>query len=177
MTDNQGLSPTEVEALFTETFTTHPSTTPTQVTNTIEQRFDSFVPHITEVMHRQKRSIHPKILKFTTDHVRVWKYLRENEVQEMTQPLPDSKGEVKTGIVFDLSCAARDLAMPQKTLSTLIEGLEKAGWIGCFPMGSSLGLYLITMYPPDHILAMCTITHAAPTTLTMDILTNTHLLH
>ncbi|WP_285201376.1 hypothetical protein [Klebsiella pneumoniae] len=96
MTDNQGLSPTEVEALFTETFTTHSNTIPTQVTNTIEQTFDSFVPHITEVMHRQKRSIHPKILKFTTDHVRVWKYLRENEVQEMTQPLPDGKGEIIT---------------------------------------------------------------------------------
>lgn len=108
MTDNRGLSPTEVEALFTETFTTHSNTIPTQVTNTIEQTFDSFVPHITEVMHRQKRSIHPKILKFTTDHVRVWKYLRENEVQEMTQPLPDGKGEIITGIVFDLSCAARD---------------------------------------------------------------------
>ena len=40
MTDNQGLSPTEVEALFTETFTTHSNTPPTQVTNTIEQMFD-----------------------------------------------------------------------------------------------------------------------------------------
>lgn len=177
MTHNQGLSPTEVEALYTETFPPHYSITPVQVTDTIEQKFDNLVPYITEVMHRRKRGIYPKILKFTTDHVRVWKYLRENEVQEMTQPLPEGKGEVITGIVFDLSYAARDLAMPQKTLNTLIEDLEKAGWIGCFPMGSALGLYLVTMFPPDHIVAMCNITYAPPTPLTMDVLTNTHLLH
>lgn len=60
MTDNRGLSPTEVEALFTETFTTHSSPIPTQVTNTIEQRFDSLVPYFTEVTHPQKTQQTPQ---------------------------------------------------------------------------------------------------------------------
>ncbi|HHQ6562039.1 TPA: hypothetical protein ACSTHV_001476 [Citrobacter freundii] len=115
MTDNQGLSPTEVEALFAETFTTHSSTTPTQVTNTIEQMFDSLVPYFTEVTHPQKRSRHPKVLTFTTDHKQMWAYLRSQQ------------SEIAGCVMFDLSCAARDLGMTQKRVITVIGDLENAG--------------------------------------------------
>lgn len=177
MTDNQGLSPTEVEALYTETFTTHSSSTPLQVTDTIEQKFDSFVPYITEVMHHQKRSQYPKVLKMTTDHKRVWKYLRDRE-EEIDTKLPDGSVETTKGLIFDLGCAARALGMDLQPLNAIIDSLDKAGWLECIKLGATtLGKFRLTLHEVDHIVAMCTITYALPTTLTMDVLRDTRMLH
>ena len=167
MTDNQGLSPTEVEALFTETFTTHSSTTPTQVTNTIEQMFDRLVPYFTEVTHPQKRSRHPKVLTFTTDHKQMWAYLRSQQ------------SEIAGCVMFDLSCAARDLGMTQKRVITVIGDLENAGWIICRDIGNpGTGTYQITIQDIETIVSLCSsITYAQPTTLTMDALRGARLLH
>lgn len=166
MTDNRGLSPTEVEALFTETFTTHSSTTPTQVTNTIEQMFDSLVPYFTEVTHPQKRSRHPKVLTFTTDHKQMWAYLRSQQ------------SEIAGCVMFDLSCAARDLGMTQNS--------DYRHW-----RSGKCGLdNLSGHWQPRHwnlsdhhrdietIVSLCSsITYAQPTTLTMDALRGARLLH
>lgn len=167
MTVNQGLSPTEVEALFTETFTTHSSTTPTQVTNTIEQMFDSLVPYFTEVTHPQKRTRHPKVLTFTTDHKQMWAYLRSQQ------------SEIAGCVMFDLSCAARDLGMTQKRVITVIGDLENAGWIICRDIGNpGTGTYQITIQDIETIVSLCSsITYAQPTTLTMDALRGARLLH
>ena len=167
MTVNQGLSPTEVEALFTETFTTHSNTTPTQVTNTIEQMFDSLVPYFTEVTHPQKRSRHPKVLTFTTDHKQMWAYLRSQQ------------SEIAGCVMFDLSCAARDLGMTQKRVITVIGDLENAGWIICRDIGNpGTGTYQITIQDIETIVSLCSsITYAQPTTLTMDALRGARLLH
>ena len=167
MTDNQGLSPTEVEALFTETFTTHSSTTPTQVTNTIEQMFDILVPYFTEVTHPQKRSRHPKVLTFTTDHKQMWAYLRSQQ------------SEIAGCVMFDLSCAARDLGMTQKRVITVIGDLENAGWIICRDIGNpGTGTYQIIIQDIETIVSLCSsITYAQPTTLTMDALRGARLLH
>ncbi|HBX2031917.1 hypothetical protein SQ56_22225 [Klebsiella variicola] len=160
MYEHQGLSPTEVEALYTEAFTTHSSPT-------IEQMFDSLVPYFTEVAHPQKRSKHPKVLTITTDHKRVWAYLREFE--------DDTAGCV----MFDLSCAARNLGMTQKRLMTVISDLDNAGWILCRDIGSpGAGTYQITIQDIETIISVCsTITYAAPRTLTMDVLRGSHLVH
>ncbi|EPL4519098.1 hypothetical protein ACTM45_12295 [Citrobacter freundii] len=167
MTDNLGLSPTEVEALFTETFTTHSSTTPAQVTNTIEQMFDSLVPYFTEVTHPQKRTRHPKVLTFTTDHKQMWAYLRSQQ------------SEIAGCVMFDLSCAARDLGMTQKRVITVIGDLENAGWIICRDIGNpGTGTYQITIQDIETIVSLCSsITYAQPTTLTMDALRGARLLH
>ncbi|EMB4338370.1 hypothetical protein I5462_04290 [Citrobacter freundii] len=167
MTVNQGLSPTEVEALFTETFTTHSSTTPAQVTNTIEQMFDSLVPYFTEVTHPQKRTRHPKVLTFTTDHKQMWAYLRSQQ------------SEIAGCVMFDLSCAARDLGMTQKRVITVIGDLENAGWIICRDIGNpGTGTYQITIQDIETIVSLCSsITYAQPTTLTMDALRGARLLH
>ena len=167
MTVNQGLSPTEVEALFTETFTTHSSTTPAQVTNTIEQMFDSLVPYFTEVTHPQQRTRHPKVLTFTTDHKQMWAYLRSQQ------------SEIAGCVMFDLSCAARDLGMTQKRVITVIGDLENAGWIICRDIGNpGTGTYQITIQDIETIVSLCSsITYAQPTTLTMDALRGARLLH
>jgi len=167
MTDNQGLSPTEVEALYTETFTTHPSTPPKQVTNNIEQMFDRLVPYFTEVTHPQKRSRHPKVLTFTTDHKQMWAYLRSQQ------------SEIAGCVMFDLSCAARDLGMTQKRVITVIGDLENAGWIICRDIGNpGTGTYQITIQDIETIVSLCSsITYAQPTTLTMDALRGARLLH
>ena len=167
MTVNQGLCPTEVEALFTETFTTHSSTTPAQVTNTIEQMFDSLVPYFTEVTHPQKRTRHPKVLTFTTDHKQMWAYLRSQQ------------SEIAGCVMFDLSCAARDLGMTQKRVITVIGDLENAGWIICRDIGNpGTGTYQITIQDIETIVSLCSsITYAQPTTLTMDALRGARLLH
>ncbi|MEA4686413.1 hypothetical protein VBQ50_22930 [Klebsiella pneumoniae] len=165
MPDNQGLSPTEVEALFTETFTTHSNTTPAQVT--IEQMFDSLVPYFTEVTHPQKRGKHPRVLTITTDHKRVWAYLRECE--------DDTAGCV----MFDLSCAARNLGMTQKKVMTVISDLDNAGWILCRDIGSpGAGTYQITIQDIETIVSVCSsITYALPSTLTMDVLRGSRWVH
>ena len=167
MTDNQGLSPTEVEALYTETFTTHPSTPPKQVTNNIEQMFDRLVPYFTEVTHPQKRSKHPKVLTVTTDHKQMWAYLRSQQ------------SEIAGCVMFDLSCAARDLGMTQKRVITVIGDLENAGWIICRDIGNpGTGTYQITIQDIETIVSLCSsITYAQPTTLTMDALRGARLLH
>ena len=167
MTDNQGLSPTEVEALYTETFTTHPSTPPKQVTNNIEQMFDRLVPYFTEVTHPQKRSKHPKVLTVTTDHKQMWAYLRSQQ------------SEITGCVMFDLSCAARDLGMTQKRVITVIGDLENAGWIICRDIGNpGTGTYQITIQDIETIVSLCSsITYAQPTTLTMDALRGARLLH
>ncbi len=167
MTDNQGLSPTEVEALYTETFTTHSSTTPVQITDTVDQKFDSLVPYFTEVTHPQKRSKHPNVLTLTTDHKLMWAYLRSQQ------------DEITRCVMFDLSCAARDLCMSQKTVMSVIDQIEKAGWIICRGIGNpGAGTYQITIQDIETIVSVCsTITYAQPIILTMDALNGTRLLH
>lgn len=167
MSDSQGLSPNEVEVLYAETFTAHSSIIPVQVTDTIEQVFDSLVPYFTEVTHPQKRSKHPKVLTVTTDHKQMWKYLRSRQ------------DEITRCVIFDLSCAARDLGMSQKTVMSVIDQIEKAGWITCRDIGNpGTGTYQITIQDIETIVSVCSsITYAKPTTLTMDALRGTRLLH
>lgn len=96
--------------------------------------FDSLVPYFTEVTHPQKRSRHPKVLTFTTDHKQMWAYLRSQQ------------SEIAGCVMFDLSCAARDLGMTQKRVITVIGDLENAGWIICRDIGNpGTGTYQITI--------------------------------
>lgn len=141
--------------------------TPHTIELTTEQMFDSLVPYFTEVTHPQKRGKHPKVLTFTTDHKRVWAYLRECE--------DDTAGCV----MFDLSCTARDLGMTQKRVMTVIGDLDNAGWILCRDIGSpGAGTYQITIQDIETIVSLCsTITYAQPTILTMDVLRGSRLVH
>jgi hypothetical protein len=81
--------------------------------------------------------------------------------------------------MFDLSCAARDLGMSQKTVMSVIDQIEKAGWIICRSIGTpGAGTYQVTIQDIETIVSVCSsISYAQPTTLTMDALRGTHLLH
>ncbi|HGF3612783.1 TPA: hypothetical protein ACF6NO_001293, partial [Escherichia coli] len=114
-----------------------------------------------------KRSRHPKVLTFTTDHKQMWAYLRSQQ------------SEIAGCVMFDLSCAARDLGMTQKRVITVIGDLENAGWIICRDIGNpGTGTYQITIQDIETIVSLCSsITYAQPTTLTMDALRGARLLH
>lgn len=133
----------------------------------IEQKFDSLVPYITEVTHPQKRSKHPKVLTFTTDHKQMWVYLRSQQ------------DEITSSVMFDLICAARNLSMTQKRAITVIGDLENAGWIICRDIGNpGAGTYQVTVQDIETIVTVCCkITHAPPTVLSMEMLTSSRQIH